>query len=58
MYIYNHIIWDRFREKGPKLSAYYKICYKNALCLNRCNFGTVHVIDSYFQHLILHHFSI
>ena len=22
-------IWDRFREKGP--SAYYKICYKNAL---------------------------
>ena len=40
-------IWDRFREKGP--SAYYKICYKNALCLNRCNSRTVHAIDFLFS---------
>ena len=39
--------WDRFREKGP--SAYYKICYKNALCLNRCNSRTVHAIDFLFS---------
>ena len=40
-------IWDRFREKGP--SAYYKMCYKNALCLNRCNSRTVHAIDCLFS---------
>ena len=40
-------IWDRFREKGP--SAYYKICYKSALCLNRCNSRTVHAIDFLFS---------
>ena len=40
-------IWDRFREKGP--SAYYKICYTNALCLNRCNSRTVHAIDFLFS---------
>ena len=42
-------IWDRFREKGP--SAYYKICYKNALRLNRCNFRTVNAIDFLFSTL-------
>ena len=46
-------IWDRFREKGP--SAYYKICYKNALRLNRYNFRTVNAID-FLQHFIAHHF--
>ena len=43
------IIWDRFREKGP--SAYYKICYKNALRLNRYNFRTVNAIDFLFSTL-------
>ena len=42
-------IWDRFREKGP--SAYYKICYKNALRLNRYNFRTVNAIDFLFSTL-------
>ena len=32
------MIWDRFREKGS--SACYTNCYKNALRLNRYNFGT------------------
>ena len=53
-------IWDSFREKGP--FAYYKIGYKNALCLNRCNSRTVHTIDflfatrhtTPFQHVKLH----
>ena len=43
-------IWDRFREKGP--SAYYKICYKNALRLNRYNFRTLNAIDLLFS--VLH----
>ena len=42
-------MWDRFREKGP--SAYYKICYKNALRLNRYNFRTVNAIDFLFSTL-------
>ena len=42
-------MWDRFREKGP--SAYYKICYKNALRLNRYNFRTVNAIDVLFSTL-------
>ena len=42
-------IGDRFREKGP--SAYYKICYKNALRLNRYNFRTVNAIDFLFSTL-------
>ena len=45
----NNYNWDRFREKGP--SAYYKICYKNALRLNRYNFRTVHDIDFLFSTL-------
>ena len=44
--------WDRFREKGP--SAYYKICYKNALRLNRYNFRTVNAIDFLFSSLHLY----
>ena len=44
-----NIMWDRFREKGP--SAYYKICYKNALRLNRYNFRTVNAIDVLFSTL-------
>ena len=42
-------IWDRFREKGP--SAYYKICYKNAIRLNRYTFRTVNAIDVLFSTL-------
>ena len=41
--------FNNFREKGP--SAYYKICYKNALRLNRYNFRTVHAIDFLFSTL-------
>ena len=40
---------DRLREKGP--SAYHKICYKNALRLNRYNFRTVNSIDFLFSTL-------
>ena len=43
---------DRFREKGP--SAYYKICYKNALRLSRYNFRTVNAIDFLFSSLHLY----
>ena len=42
----NTCIWDRFREKRP--SAYYIICYKNAL---RYNFQTVNAIDFLFSTL-------
>ena len=44
------MIWDRFREKGP--NAYYLNGYKNALRLNRYNFGRVNAID--FPFSILH----
>ena len=47
--LYKVNVWDRFREKGP--SAYYKICYKNALRLNRYSFRTVNAIDFLFSSL-------
>ena len=40
-------IRDSFRKKEP--FAYYKIYYKNALCLNRSNSRTVHTKDFLFS---------
>ena len=38
-------------ENGVVTRVLAKICYKNALCLNRCNFRTVHGIDLLFSTL-------